>query len=60
MGITYKDNVVKLHTFQITLRSGERKFIRAEKQDDIYDTYKASDIQDVQDLGSNKVHYRSV
>jgi hypothetical protein len=60
MAITYKDDIVELHTYQVTLKDGKRYFIRGKQKDDVYDTYKAHEVKEIVDLGSNKVHYRSM
>jgi hypothetical protein len=60
MAITYKNDVVELHTYQVTLKDGTRCFIRGKHADEVYDTYKAHEVESITDKGSNKVHYRSV
>jgi hypothetical protein len=60
MPITYKDDIVELHTYQVNLKDGTRQFRRLKSMDEVYEYFKACDVSSIEDLGSNKVHYRSM
>lgn len=60
MAITYKDDMVVMHTFQINLKDGTRQFRRLQAEEGVYEHYKACDIQSIVDLGATKTIYRSI